>query len=62
MENADKAMDELNGKEFKGRNLRVDEARPPAQKGGYGGGRKFQGGGRDMEINDIKSEGVRKSV
>jgi RNA recognition motif-containing protein len=46
MENADKAMDELNGKEFKGRNLRVNEARPTAQKKDFGGGRKYQDKGK----------------
>ena len=48
------AIDGLNGKEFKGRTLNVNEARPRddsrssrgGQGGGYGGGRGGQGGGR----------------
>lgn len=40
-EDAQKAVDEYNGKDFKGRNIVVAEARPPApreNRGGYGGG------------------------
>jgi len=44
------AIDGLNGKEFNGRALNVNEARPRAEsrggKGGQGGGRGGQGGGR----------------
>jgi RNA recognition motif-containing protein len=44
------AIDGLNGKEFKGRALNVNEARPRTEsrggRGGYGGGRGRQGGGR----------------
>jgi RNA recognition motif-containing protein len=43
------AIDDLNGKELKGKALNVNEARPRTESrgrgGGYGGGRK-QGGGR----------------
>jgi cold-inducible RNA-binding protein len=43
-------IDGLNGKELKGRVLKVNEARPrtesPGGGGGYGGGRGGQGGGR----------------
>jgi RNA recognition motif-containing protein len=46
-EEADKAIAALNGKDLKGRNLTVNEARPrtdrPRTGGGFGGGR---GGGR----------------
>jgi RNA recognition motif-containing protein len=46
-EEAEKAIAELNGKDMKGRNLTVNEARPrtdrPRSGGGFGGGR---GGGR----------------
>jgi len=42
-EDAEKAKEELNGADFDGRPLRVDEARPPKPKGGDYGGR---GGGR----------------
>ena len=39
------AIDNLNGKELKGRTLTVNEARPRTDRGGYGGG-GFGGGGR----------------
>jgi RNA recognition motif-containing protein len=46
-EEADKAVADMNGKDLKGRNLTVNEARPrtdrPRSGGGFGGGR---GGGR----------------
>ncbi|MFH1239461.1 MAG: RNA-binding protein [bacterium] len=46
-EDAEKAREALNGKEFKGRTMKVDEARPPKSRprrdfhggGGGGGGR-----------------------
>jgi RNA recognition motif-containing protein len=48
-EDAQKAIDDLNSKEFGGRNLTVNEARPkPARSGGgggYGGGGYGGGGG-----------------
>lgn len=45
-ENAQAAIDELNGKEFGGRPLTVNEARPrPERSGGGGGGRGGYGGG-----------------
>ncbi len=44
------AIDDLNGKELKGRALKVNEARPRTESSGsggeYGGGRAGQGGGR----------------
>ncbi len=40
---ANKAIEELNGKEFEGRQLTVNEARPRENRGGGGGG---GGGGR----------------
>ena len=44
------AIDDLNGKELKGRAIKVNEARPRTESrgsgGGYGGGRGRQGGGR----------------
>ena len=44
------AIDGLNGKELKGRALKVNEARPRTEsrgsRGGYGGGGGRQGGGR----------------
>ena len=48
--NAQSAINELNGKELKGRTLNVNEARPRSEsrsgRGGYGGGRGGRGGGR----------------
>ena len=48
--NAQSAINELNGKELKGRSLNVNEARPRTEsrggRGGYGGGRGGRGGGR----------------
>ena len=47
---AQSAIEGLNGKELKGRMLKVSEARPRSEsrggRGGYGGGRGGQGGGR----------------
>jgi RNA recognition motif-containing protein len=55
-EDADRAVNSLNGQNFGGRNLVVNEARPQAERGGgggggrggggYGGGRGGHGGGR----------------
>ncbi len=52
-EDADKAINSLNGQNFGGRNLVVNEARPQAERGGgggrgggYSGGRGGGGGGR----------------
>jgi cold-inducible RNA-binding protein len=57
-EDADRAINSLNGQNFGGRNLVVNEARPQAERaggggagrgagggGGYGGGRSHGGGG-----------------
>jgi cold-inducible RNA-binding protein len=44
-EEADRAINSLNGQNFGGRNLVVNEARPQAERGG-GGGRGGYGGGR----------------
>jgi len=48
--NAQSAINELNGKELKGRTLNVNESRPRTEsrggRGGYGGGRGGRGGGR----------------
>jgi cold-inducible RNA-binding protein len=43
-EEAAAAIEQFNGKEFGGRNLTVNEAKPRAERGGRGGG---YGGGRD---------------
>jgi len=49
-EDANKAIAELNGKDFQGRALKVNEARPREERprgfGGGGGGGGFGGGGR----------------
>ncbi|MBD3321188.1 MAG: RNA-binding protein [Chitinivibrionales bacterium] len=42
MDNADAAMAELNGKEFGGRNLRINEARERQDRQGGGGDRDFR--------------------
>ncbi|MCC6485235.1 MAG: RNA-binding protein [Armatimonadetes bacterium] len=44
-ENAQAAIDELNGKEVGGRPLTVNEARPRPERSGGGGGRGGYGGG-----------------
>jgi len=48
-EQAQTAIDTMNGKDFLGRNLIVNEARPPRERGfgggGGGGGRRPGGGG-----------------
>ena len=41
---ADKAIEELNDKDFQGRNLKVNEARPRESRGGGGGGGGYGGG------------------
>jgi cold-inducible RNA-binding protein len=44
-EDADRAVQSLNGQNYGGRNLVVNEARPQAERGGGGGGRPGGGGG-----------------
>jgi cold-inducible RNA-binding protein len=44
---AEKAIEALNGKEFSGRTLNVNEARPKTDNGGFRSGR--QGGGRNQD-------------
>src|SRR6516165_3377076 len=43
---AQKAIDALNGTQFRGRPLTVNEAKPREERGGGGGGRGGGGGGR----------------
>src|SRR6202048_4227054 len=45
-EDADRAVNSLNGQNFGGRNLVVNEARPQAERSGGGGGRGGYSGGR----------------
>jgi RNA recognition motif-containing protein len=42
---ADAAIAALNGKEIDGRTLKVNEAKPREDRGGFGGGRGGRGGG-----------------
>ena len=44
-EGAAAAIEQFNGKEFGGRTLTVNEARPRVERGGYGGDRGGRGGG-----------------
>ncbi|MFQ5540139.1 MAG: RNA recognition motif domain-containing protein [Candidatus Binatia bacterium] len=46
-EEAQKAIDALNGTQLEGRTLTVNEARPQEQRSGGGRGRGRSGGGRD---------------
>ena len=43
-EEADRAIQSLNGHDFMGRNIVVNEARPPREGGGAGGGGRGRGG------------------
>src|ERR1051325_9469991 len=45
-ESAEKAITQLNGTEFNGRALTVNEARPREERSSNGGGRNSKGGGR----------------
>ena len=45
-DDANRAIQSLNGQDFMGRKLVVNEAHPPREGGGGGGGRGFGGGGR----------------
>ena len=45
-DDANRAIQSLNGQDFMGRKLVVNEARPTREGGGGGGGRGFGGGGR----------------
>jgi RNA recognition motif-containing protein len=44
-EDANRAVESLNGQDFMGRNVVVNEARPPREGGGGGGGGRSGGGG-----------------
>ncbi|MBD0369960.1 MAG: RNA-binding protein [Pyrinomonadaceae bacterium] len=50
-EEAQAAIEQFNGKEFNGRNLTVNEARPRTERGGGGGGGYRGGGGGDRGGN-----------
>jgi cold-inducible RNA-binding protein len=51
---AEKAIESLNGKEFGGRTLNVNEARPKTDNGGFRGGRQGGGGGRGGRQDDYR--------
>jgi RNA recognition motif-containing protein len=55
-EEADRAINSLNGQNFGGRNLVVNEARPQTERGG-GGGRGGYGGGRGGRGGDRGGRG-----
>jgi len=57
-EDADRAINSLNGQNFGGRNLVVNEARPQAERSG-GGGRGGYGGGRGGDRGDRGDRGNR---
>lgn len=44
-EEADRAINALNGQELGDRRLNINEARPREERGGFGGGRGGRGGG-----------------
>lgn len=46
-EGGKQAIEEVNGTEFEGRTLTVNEAKPRENRSGGGGGGGFRGGGRD---------------
>ena len=59
-EEADRAVNSLNGQNFGGRNLVVNEARPQAERGGGGGrGGHGGGGGRGGDRGDRGDRGNR---
>ena len=45
-EEAEKAIEEMNGKDIKGSEVKVNEAKPKTDRGGRGGGRGGYGGGQ----------------
>lgn len=58
-EEAQKAIDTLNGTELEGRKIAINEARPlePRPQGGFGGGRDDRRGGRDDRRGGRSSSG-----
>jgi len=46
------AISELDGKEFEGRPLKVNEAKPRENRGGGGGG-NYRGGNKDNRVNSL---------
>ena len=59
-EDADRAINSLNGQNFGGRNLVVNEARPQTERSGGGGGRGgYGGGGRGGDRGDRGDRGNR---
>lgn len=58
---ANAAINALNGKEFDGRELTVNEARPREERSGGGGGGYRGGGGGGNRRNDYNNRGSRNS-
>ena len=58
MEEAQSAINDLNGTELKGRTLNVNEARPRSE-GGRGGGRRGGGGGGERGFGGRRGSGRR---
>jgi RNA recognition motif-containing protein len=58
-EDGEKAISELNGTQFGGRDLKVNEAKPredrPRGNGGYGGGGYGGGGGRNNDFGGSRN-------
>ncbi len=51
-EEAERAIESLNGRELDGRAMNVNEARPKTERGGFGGGRDNRGGGGGFRRNN----------
>jgi cold-inducible RNA-binding protein len=58
---AEKAIEALNGKEYDGRAWTVNEARPKAERGGFGGGGGGGRGGQGRGNNNYGGGGRRDS-
>ena len=58
---ANASINALNGKEFDGRELTVNEARPREERSGGGGGGYRGGGGGGNRRNDYNNRGSRNS-
>ena len=61
-EDADRAVTSLNGQNFGGRNLVVNEARPQTERSGGGGGRGGYGGGRGGDRGGRGGGGGRAAI
>jgi cold-inducible RNA-binding protein len=59
-EGAQSAISALNGSEFGGRPMTVNEARPREERGGGGGGGGYRGGGGGRDRGDRGDRGSRR--